>query len=512
MILALSSKIKKIDEYSAQSLGIPVLELMQRAGNAVADAIRARTEAGGRVIFFAGKGNNGGDGYAAACNLLPDYDVRIYDVFDMGQRSPEGKHFLSLYKQMGGTVIPLLLDDETVEYIKSADCIVDAIFGTGISGEIPDNVCRLSGVISELVGVEKIAIDVPVGVNADDGSVNSKAACAMNATVALSFIKPGLLSYPGKAYVGELVYDDLGLPRDKIQDEFDFSHNYIDSELATQWIPEREDNSSKGSFGKALLICGSDRYRGAAHLAVSAALRGGVGLVSYLGEEDVIKTLLPIYPEAVYYKLTKTDKITATKIKYAEQLSASHSATLVGCGSGNTPGLARLVSALMLSEGGPLVVDADGINALAELGDKGRETIRCARRKVILTPHPLEFARLVNIPVADVQDNRLALAVDFAAKHGCILVLKGAATIITDGKTVYINGSGSSALAKAGSGDVLAGLITSVVASGTDPLTASAFAVYYHGAAADSLALEFSTLGVSPSDLPRKICEMIAAN
>ena len=512
MLLALSSKIKEIDKYSEEFLGIPVLDLMHRAGKAVADVIRDRTAPHSRVIFFAGKGNNGGDGYAAACELLRDYEVRVYDVFNMGQKNPEGKHFLSLFKENGGEVYPLTLDEATVEYIKGAACVVDAVFGTGINGDVPENVCRLSKIISELVGMEKIAIDVPVGVNVDNGSVNFAAACAMTATVSLSFVKPGLLSYPGKAYVGELIYDDLGLPRDKILDKFDFSYHYVDNDLAVSMIPERMDNSNKGSFGKALLISGSEKYPGAAHLTLSAALRGGTGLVTYLGEEGIIKTLLPTYPEVIYRKFVKTEKITPAKIKAAVEMSALHSATLIGSGSDNTAGLGKLVRELLIADGPPLVIDADGINTLAAMGDCGRELIRNSPRKVILTPHPLEFARLINVPVADVQNNRLELAVDFASKYGCILLLKGAATITTDGTTTYINGSGSSALAKAGSGDVLAGFITSVIASGSDPLIAATFAAYYHGAAADALAIEFSTLGVSPSELPRKTGEMIAAS
>ena len=164
---------------------------------------------------------------------------------------------------------------------------------------------------------------------------------------------------------------------------------------------------------------------------------------------------------------------------------------------------------ILLTEGAPLILDADAINILATRREHSLELIRASVRKVVLTPHPLEFARLSGIPTSEVQSNRLRVARRFAKDNGCVLVLKGAGTVITDGNETYINSTGSSALAKAGSGDVLAGCLAAFVASGVSPLRASALAAYLHGLATDSLSEELSDFGVIPSDLPREIARQI---
>ncbi len=511
MILSTSSSTAKIDRYCDSTLGISVRLLMERAGTAVANVVRDRVLTGSSVVIFAGKGNNGGDGYAAAVSLYKEYDVTVFDIFSAGQRTEEGKYFMNLFESLGGRIIPFSMDDENIEIIKNARCVIDAIFGTGFRGEIPVEISKLSRLVSELVGTEKLAIDVPIGVNADDGSVDMASACAMTATIALGFVKPGLVSYPAKAYIGKLIYDNLSLPKDDIMARFDFSYYYIDDMIALSGLPPRPENSNKGSFGKLLSVVGSDRYQGAAFLSVEASLRGGAGLVSYLGERHLSDSLCHRFPEVVYKHIPPVDRLGEGEIELAVKMSLSHSATLIGSGSGHTDGLHRLVRALLATEGTPLILDADAVNVLSDDPVEGRELIRNSRRKIILTPHPLEFSRLSGIPVSTVQLNRISVSQQFALDYGCILILKGAATIVTDGVSTYINSSGSSALAKAGSGDVLAGFLASLVASGADPLLGSASAVYFHGRAADTLAREYSTLGVTPSDLPREIVKSIAS-
>jgi len=510
MLLALSSMICEIDEYSEKSLGISLQSLMKRAGEVVARVVRERVEKGSRVVVLAGKGNNGGDGYAAASELFEEYDLLVYDVFSAGQRTEEGKHFLEEYKQKGGRIENLTLSEKQKEEIKSADCIIDAIFGTGFLGELPELITSLIITLNESVGATKIAIDVPVGINADDGSICVEAASTMSATVALCFIKPGLVSYPAKAYVGKIIYDDLGLPLEKIKERFSFNYYLTDSELASSLIPKREDNSNKGSFGKLLLITGSERFKGAGYLSLEAALRSGVGYVSFVGDSKLCDSLVSAYPEAIYKPYGKMDNLTDDEILEITELSKGQSATLIGSGSGDNESIRRLTYSLLTSEGGALILDADAINSLAAEREKSISIIKEAKRRVILTPHPLEFARLSGSSVSDVQLHRIESAIKFAKENKVVLVLKGAATVITDGDRLYVNSSGSSALAKAGSGDVLAGIISSVIATGKDPLEASALSVYYHGSAADELAKELSVFGVTPSDLPKEVARQIA--
>ena len=503
MLLSSSGRIAEIDQYAESKLGISAITLMGRAAEAVSNVIRERLKKGGSVVILAGKGNNGGDGYAAAFLLNKDYKVTVIDVFSSGQRSDAGKHWMSLADDAGVPILPLDFSDSQRSLIDSADCIVDAIFGTGYSGEYPECLISLSKIVKDAPAL-KVAVDVPLGVSADLGTVYSDVAYRQNVTVTLSFIKPGLVSYPGKEYVGKLIFDNLNLPLDILRSEFAFLDYLIDFDLATSLMPKRAENTNKGSFGKLLVCCGSGEYRGAPRLSLESALRSGAGFISFLGSETLADSLLPDFPEVIYHTATDSDLP-----ERLHKLSLSHTATLIGSGSGKRECLRLALREMLSHDGCPVILDADALNLIAEEGDSGIDLLRLSPRKIVITPHPLEMARLLNTTVEFVQNNRISVARDFAQQTGAVLVLKGAATLVTDGREVYVNSSGSSALAKAGSGDVLAAVIASLVASGMLPLSASALAVYVHGAAADTLAEEFSKLGVTPSDLPQEIARQL---
>ena len=509
MYLALSSMIKKIDEYSDKVLGIPLEDLILRSGRAVAECLRSHVAKGSRVTILAGSGNNGGDGYALAYLINSEYDLTVYDVFGKMQEGYAGRAFLERYRDAGGRIEELDFSKETLDRIRVSDCIVDAVFGTGFEGSMPDGLGDLIAAVNSSTSY-KIAIDVPLGVNADDGSISEAYACSVDTTVALSFIKPGLVSYPARSFVGRIVYDDIGLPIDQLKEEFSFNYELIDKKLASEFLPTRDENGSKGSFGRLLVVAGSMRYRGAAHLAIEAALRGGAGYVTYAGPMSLADELRQKFPEVIY-KPFESDELTEGDIPALADLSLLHSATLVGSGSSVSDPLLSLVRTLISSEGGPLILDADAINALADKRDEAYTLLSSAKRPIVLTPHPLEFSRLFGMTVASVQSRRIETALEFSRKTGAILVLKGAGTIVTDGKKVYINSTGSSALSKAGSGDVLAGFLASQVASSGSVLSSLALSVYYHGEAADVLADELSVFGVTPSDLPREIARRIAS-
>jgi NAD(P)H-hydrate epimerase len=259
------------------------------------------------------------------------------------------------------------------------------------------------------------------------------------------------------------------------------------------------------------MITGSKKYRGAAHLALEAALRGGVGLVSFAGIAELVTELSARFPEAVYKTVGDISEGDDALIGELTELSKSYGATLLGSGSDNTDGLLKLTLSLLSSEGGALILDADAINALSLTGERGVEAIKNSPREVIITPHPLEFARLIGSDVASVQLHRIEYAERFAKENSCIVVLKGAGTIVTDGDIIHINTAGSSALAKAGSGDVLAGFMASFLAQKKVPsLCGAAISVYFHAVAGDNLAEEFSSYGVTPSDLPMEIARQMA--
>ena len=509
MKLVTPSQISEIDQYAKTELSLPIEELIRRAGRAVARAVRERIEKGGRIVILAGRGNNGADGYATAIELLADYEVVVYDVLQAGQKSEAGRRFVEAYKAAGGVLLSLTQEEEERMDLSEADCIVDAIFGTGLRGEIPDNLRRLAKAVKAAVGVQKIAVDVPLGVNAEDGSVTEDA-IYVGATVELSFIKVGILSYPARSFVGDIILDDLALPIAQIESSLSFPNRLIEKEWVEEHLPKREGNSHKGTFGSLMVVTGSETYRGAAALSIESALRGGVGLIRYYGTEALCKELASRFPEAIYQPISPIEEADESTVTLLSEASKKHSATLVGCGSEQSEGLASLVYALLAVEGGPLILDADAINSLALDRERSLAALREAKRPVILTPHPMEFSRLSGLPISRVQKHRIESARAFARECGCILVLKGAGTLVTDGETLYINHTGSSALAKAGSGDVLAGFLSSLAASGSVPIVAAALAPYFHGRAADTLAKEFSSFGVTPSDLPKQIARELA--
>lgn len=491
--------IKDIDNFAKTALSIPIEGLMERSGEAVARAVRKKAPKGAHVVFLAGCGNNGGDGYAAATKLMNDYRVEIYDVFSKGQKSDAGKFWLSEYINLGGSVINGLpsknkLSDET-------DVLVDAIFGTGFSGNVPAEIIELSRHINTLSKLCVIAVDIPLGVSADDGTVEDFALRA-DLTVSLSFPKVAMFSYPAKGYVGEVAVDDIGLDIDIICKNFEFKNHFVDFNLAKELLPKREDNTNKGSFGKALLMVGSKEYMGAAFLALETALRGGTGYVTYLGDDSLCDHLLLRFPEAIYKRTSLSN------VEAVISASEKQSAILVGSGSGCSIEVFEVIKALLETPGAPIVIDADGINSIARFGS--RELLKQAQREVILTPHPLEFSRLSGVSVDEIGANRYSVAKSFAKEYGCVILLKGAATVITDGEETYINGAGSSALAKAGSGDVLSGLLVSILAYNKDALKSAALAAYIHARVGDVLSNEYSSYGVTPSDIPKNVAKIMA--
>ena len=498
MKLATPDMIPKIDKYATEKLGFEPKELMRRSAEAVKQAITENYPEAKAVLILAGKGNNGGDGYALSC-ILNVPNVIVCDVFSAGQRTGEGKFWLNKAKEQGVKIISGQ-DSELYALIKKADVIVDAIFGTGFVGE-PDS--SLSELVSFVNAsrAKKIAVDVPLGINALDGSVCSMCIPAQ-ITVTLSYQKPGLLSYPAKALVGKLFHSDLGLPCDVIEEDFEFSYRYVDFEEAKAMMPKRKENSNKGSFGKVLLITGSDKYRGAAHLSLEAALRGGCGIVHFAGSEELCTELRMKFPEAIYHPQPLLNK------DLSSALSDQCSAMLIGSGSSVSEELYLLVKYLLESTNTTLLLDADALNSIAQYSSP--EILTIARKKPVITPHPLELSRLSGVPVDKIEQNRLSFAKEFARKYNCIILLKGACTVVTDGEAVYINGSGSSALSKGGSGDALAGLIVSLLAFSESAASACALAAYVHGRAGDILSEKLSSFGVTPSDLPCQMAMVIS--
>ena len=280
-----------------------------------------------------------------------------------------------------------------------------------------------------------------------------------------------------------------------------------DAALAASLLPARKEDGNKGTFGRALLFCGSESYRGAACLAAEGALAGGAGLVEAASCEAVVSLVLSRAPSVIGTAYAPTEAGAYLPLALTKKATA----ILVGCGSGASERLALSVFELLKTPGCPVVLDADALNSLALMRGGLQDALTGAARPVILTPHPLEFSRLSGLSLDEIGADRVGVARQFAKEYGVTLVLKGAGTVIASPNgEVTVNTTGGSGLAKGGSGDVLAGLLTSLVAQGTAPYDAAILAVYLHGAAGDALTKEYSAYGVRPDDLPREIARQAA--
>lgn len=510
MLLATSAQIKLIDERVDKILGISTYELIGRAGAAISRTVKDYVARGSKIVILAGKGNNGADGYAAANLLLEDHNVVIYDIFGVGQKGNDGKRYAEQFVSRGGIVKAYTSPDDLKAELANADCVIDAIFGIGVSGELPSFLADVAELLRVEKNAVKIAVDIPLGIISDDGRVDERFAYVADATVSLCLLKPCNVSYPSKGYMGKLYYDSIDISVTDVIPEKDFLYHFVDGDNISDLLPIREDNTNKGSFGKLLLITGSSEYPGAGRLSLEAALRGGAGFVAYLGEKEQNESLLRDFPETIFKSRKALSCLEDADIAEIVELADKYDSVLIGSGCGRSDGLLRLLKALLASYEGNLILDADAINVLSEEREASLGLIKYSQARVIITPHPLEFSRISGISVDAVNRDRIKCAREFSLKCGCITVLKGAATVITDGERCYVNSSGSSALAKAGSGDVLAGALASLVTSSAELLTSSAAAVYMHGRAADELAKELSAFGVIPSDLPRQIAIEIA--
>jgi NAD(P)H-hydrate epimerase len=523
--LAGSADMKKMDADCVKRQSISFADLMERAAAAVFDCIARRGLTGGRnrITILCGPGNNGGDGHILG-RLFTEtgYDVRIINISKISNISEE---FLS--------------DTELQKILAGSDIIIDAVFGTGFRGELTGEALRVIKCANEICrggnlppadsrrAPLRISVDVPSGVNCDDGTADENSFEA-DLTITFEFIKTGLVSYPGAGFAGEIETVSIGFtketrdiifenPRKSILLTRDYAKisrtDLLTRDCAkfsrtTAGRPYR--NTNKGDFGKLLAICGSKNMTGAAYFAAMGALRTGVGLLYLASEEKALDILQTKLNEPIFVPLD-FDRPAALRHPSKE---GNFDAVLVGPGLG-IENSRKIISCLPRASS--IIFDADGINALCGNINILHELSE-SQTDVMLTPHPGEMARLcraagtgfesVNSP-ADVQKNRVNIASDFARRYNCTLVLKGANTVIA-GRCgdIYINPTGNPGMSKGGAGDILAGMAASYCAQGIDPVKSACIAVYLHGLAGDIAARRYSETGMMPSDMPDIIGEL----
>ena len=483
------------DRYAIEVIKIPAYELMKHAAKGIYAELKDLSVSGEKkVLILCGKGNNGGDGYAVGGLILANGGNAVCaNVFSAEPSSEEARRFKSEFTSAGGKI--LVGEKEITDAVKSADVCLDCIFGTGFSGDIlRESVVGRVIDAANKADLLRVAADSPSGVDALDGCV-AEATFNADVTVCLAKPKPGLYSYPAKDFCGRVIVKDIGIPEEAYA-RFPHSCEVGGAELVPSIIPKRGVNTNKGTFGRLLAVVGSRNMTGAAALSALGALRSGVGLLNIASERPVLDALKAKLDEPIY-----------TDIEAVDGVTSKASALLIGCGIGRSKLTDEKVYSLISSYKGQIILDADGINAVSE----NINVLKKTAKPPILTPHPLEFARLTGMTVDEVCADRIGSARRFAEKFGCVVVLKGAATVVTDGNFVYVNDTGNSGLSKGGSGDVLAGVIASLAAQGASALHAAITGVYVHGLAADRLVGEYSEYGLLPSDLPREIGRILGS-
>ncbi len=518
MRIVMGSEIAQIDAMAMSAFGIHGLQLRENAGRAVAAQAIALLdglgpEAKKDIAIFAGGGNNGGDGLVAARHLHNQgYTVRLFLLSEPEQWKEDAYVNWEICQKLE---IPFTMVDDISQRkllrISLLNCglIIDGIFGTGFHGA-PN---ALAAEVIQAVNQSKkavLSIDIPSGVNATTGEV-AGAAIRATETVTFGWAKWGLCVLPGKDYTGRLQIADITLPK-ALLEKIDSNIEWLDSQFIRAALPQRQKDSHKGTYGHTLVVGGSGNMFGAPILAVGGALKTGSGLVTLASAEGIPAPLAAGFPEAMTLPF-KTENGRLTQQAFPPIANAmKDKAVVLGMGMGRSRQTQELIHKLFQTPCKGMVVDADALFALAKNPCRfdGKDY------PVILTPHPKEMADLLGVSTAEVQSNRLQAATQCAKQYGAIVVLKGADTLVVANQKamqpqVYLNPTGNPGMATGGSGDVLAGVIGSLLAQGLAGNTAAAAGVYLHGKAGDFAKDHLGEYGMSARDIITYLPQAIQA-
>ena len=503
MKLASCEQMRQLDKTAIEQYKIPSVVLMENAAISIynickdLDAYKNK-----KVMIFCGTGNNGGDGFAIARHMKNDgATVSVVLVGTPEKISGDALINYDICVNLG-IEIEIFKDSTQIHNKPSTyDLIIDAMLGTGVSGELKPPMSDAVSLINES-GKYIIAVDCPTGGNPDNGKISgscgdSGACVRADLTVTLGLSKPGLMLYPLADYTGNIEIGSIGA--ETVFEKFEANFLALDDRSAARLLPKRHARSHKGTFGKVAIVAGSRNMPGAAAYCANASYSMGCGYVNICAPKGIINTLQILAPQAITTSLPESGGFLAkASAAVAINLINKYTACLIGPGLGNNDETAALVKEIIRSAKVPLIIDADALNAIAD----EPEILKEAAFPPIITPHILEMSRLSKIPAPEISDDILKTAIDFSKKYNCITVLKDAATIIASnsGKT-YINKGGVSALAKAGSGDVLAGIIAALVAQGANTSEAAALGTYIHTQSGKAAASKLGDYSVSADDI-----------
>jgi ADP-dependent NAD(P)H-hydrate dehydratase / NAD(P)H-hydrate epimerase len=511
MYIVTAREMASLDRQTIEEIGIPGIVLMENAGRGAAAFFQEVLPdlLNRRITILAGSGNNAGDGFVLGRLFwLKDADVRIICL-----RSPDRLKgdALTNFKVMEKLGIPVYVWDEQVDFeqqwawIEESDVIIDAILGTGLQSEVQGFYRTLIEAVNAL-SVPILAVDVPSGLDASTGKIMGTAIHAL-ATATFGLPKVGQVLAPGEEHVGRLGVVDIGIPP-QLLESGEIRRWWLDEALASSWLQPRELATHKGHAGHVAVWAGSPGKTGAAALLCQGAGRVGAGLVTLFVPASLNAIMEVKLTEAMTYPLAETSAQCVSRLALAEILGQleGKKAFAVGPGISVHTEVRALVKDLVAQCPCPMVLDADALTTMAD----EVEWFLQAKAPVVITPHPGEMARLVNMTTHAVQAERVAVATEFSHQYGVTVVLKGYRTLIVapDGR-LAINSSGNPAMASGGMGDVLTGMIAGFLAQGFEPFQAACLGVYVHGAAADRCVGDVASRGLLASDLLAEIPRVV---
>lgn len=464
--LPTGEQMRRADLYTIEEIGVPSMVLMERAALEVVRCMEEEQLDFRRVLVICGSGNNGGDGYAIARLLhLKGHDVTIFFAGNSQKRSEENAQQAKIAAHYE---IPVITNLGTEEY----SVIIDALFGTGLKREVTGHYREVLCSVNQMAG-KKVAVDLPSGIHDTTGARMGIAFCA-DLTVAIAFPKRGLFLQEGNVCAGKILTGDIGISSETFS-EGTVTFGYEKQDLFLGF-PKRKKNSHKGSYGKVLMIAGSKGMSGAAYLSAKAAYAVGAGLVQIYTHEENRVILQQLLPEAIITTYDTFDSEQLEKlIQWADLIG-------IGCGLGKSDTAERVMQYTLKRALVPCVVDADGINILS----KHMEWIEETNALIVLTPHMKEMSRMLQCSVRELIEQRMEKLHAFVERYKVVCVLKDARTLVAkEHRNTYLNLSGNAAMAKAGSGDVLAGVIVGILAQQCEPYTSACLGVFLHGLAGD---------------------------
>lgn len=477
------------DGYSTEA------QLMLKAGTACYDAVMKNYGADifSKIIFvLCGNGKNAGDGFVMARLFYNSgIDVKIV-LCDKKPKIAEPLEYFNQAVMSGVSVVNfdnVCLDD--------CDIIIDCIFGIGFKGEPRAPFDKVFDSVASC-GAFVVSVDTPSGTDATSGKA-CKNAVKADLTVAISTLKYCHILPPSNALCGKTVTVNIGIPKDCYAPPYTETVEFDDVRSS---FPKIGFNANKGSNGRFLCLCGSYSMPGAAVICATAAVKSGAGLVKVTVPKSAYPIIASHLVQPVFHSVADENGIYSLSALDDVLLDVNEaSAVVIGCGMGKNENTCEIVKSVLLNSKVPVIVDADGINSLLSCID----ILKDVKVPVVLTPHPGEMARLVSKTIAEVQESRIDVAKDFARQYGVVLVLKGADTVITDGDAVFVNLTGNASLAMGGTGDMLSGIIGSLLAQGLSPLDAAKAGVFIHGRCADEAVKELSFRGLTVFDLTDRL-------